>query len=154
MIFPNGKKIWRNTHEVLLSRKFFFPKNYLLWICLYYLIEMLRPTSNNPFSIEPHRISHNETFIILLIFHPLLVFIDTYSLAQFLKQKLVSGNSILLLSLAGSFVLFYMHMIKFDHFGDDGLMNSIFFGLSYFFVIVIGFTGFKLGSRILSGDST
>lgn len=143
------KKVLLVSLQSILDRKSFFPKNYLLWISLYFIVEYYKPTSNNPFSIESNHLSHNQIFLILLISHPLLVFIDTYSFAKFLKQNSLQGKMNVVLSLAVSLILYRWHLVQFEHFGDDGLMNSIFFGLSYFFVLLASIAAFNFGIRIL-----
>ncbi len=142
----------KNFCGILISKRHFFPKNYLLWVSLYSLIEYYRPTTNNPFSSErfsSSKLSFNEVFLILLIAHPILIYIDTYSLAKFLKSNLVRGRFYICIGLGISFVLFKIHMDRFEHFGDDGLLYSLFYGLSYLTVLTSIVVSFFLGSRIV-----
>lgn len=46
-------------------------------------------------------------------------------------------------------MLFKYDMNGFDHFGDDGLMTSVFFGLSYLFVFAASIGAFIFGTSVL-----
>jgi len=139
-------KNFSNVVRTLFSNKTFFPKNYFLWASVYLLIDYFKPLDDkNPFSVErfsSDKLTVNETFLVLLVAYPILVYIDTLSFAKYLKK---GPRLYLMLSLGMSWFLFVNHINRFDHFGPDGLINSMFFGLSYLFVVIASAAAFISG---------
>lgn len=139
--------------RTLFGKKTFFPKNYILWIIIYFLIDYFIPVNHkNPFSVEgfgSDKLSVNQTYLLLLIAYPTLVYIDTLSFAKFLKKSLAPVRFYLILVIGISWVLFVKHVNQFEHFGSDGITNSLFFGLSYLFVLLASVAGFISGAAEL-----